>query len=67
MKNILMIGNSFCQRYLRELHGIAAAAGETCRLTSVVAGACILERHWNWCRDGARNYFVLTMDDDGHP
>jgi hypothetical protein len=62
---ILMIGNSFCQRYLHELHGMAAAAGISCRLTSVVAGACILERHWNWCRDGEKHYCVLTMDDDG--
>ena len=63
--NILMIGNSFCQRYLCELYGMAEAAGIPCRLTGVVAGACILERHWNWCRDGERHYCVLTMDRDG--
>lgn len=63
--HILMIGNSFCQRYLQELYGMAAAVGIACRITSVVAGACTLEKHWNWCRDGERHYLVITVDDDG--
>lgn len=63
---ILMIGNSFCMRYLNELYGMAEAVGIPCRITSVVAGACTLEQHWHWCRDGERNYRVITRDADGY-
>lgn len=63
---ILMIGNSFCQNFLHELYGMAAAAGVACRITSVIAGACTLEKHWNWCRDGEHHYTVITLDADGY-
>ena len=63
--NILMIGNSFCQRYYHELYGMARAAGIECRITGVIAGACTLERHWNWCADHEKPYYVPTLDRDG--
>lgn len=66
VRNILMIGNSFCQRYLHELYGMAEAVGIRCRITSVVAGACTLEQHWRWCRDGERHYLVITRDAEGY-
>ena len=63
--NVLMIGNSFCQRYYNELYGMAHAAGIECRITGVIAGACTLEKHWNWCAGGEGHYHVPTLDRDG--
>ena len=62
---ILMIGNSFCQRYYHELYGMAQAAGIRCRITGVISGACTLEKHWNWCAGGEKPYHVPTLDGEG--
>lgn len=62
---ILMIGNSFCQRYYSELYGMAQTVGVECRITGALAGACTLEMHWNWCAGGERHYIVQTQDRDG--
>ena len=63
--DILMIGNSFCQNYSDELYAMAKAAGIKCRITSVVAGACTLEMHWDYYSNEKAMYAVTTYDKNG--
>ena len=62
---ILMIGNSFCQFYIDELYGMARAADIECKIVSVIAGACTLQRHWTWYESNEKNYTMLIFDENG--
>ncbi len=65
VRRILMIGNSFCMNYINELYGMAKTVGVECRITSVIAAACTLVKHWTWCEGGEKHYEVLIRDANG--
>ena len=48
IKNILMIGNSFCTYYPEELYGIAKADGYELVIASLYESGCPVADHWNW-------------------
>lgn len=47
VKNILMIGNSFCYYYVEELAGIAAADGNEIVVANLYKSGCQSAEHWN--------------------
>ena len=56
IKNILMIGNSFCSYYPEELYGIAKAAGYDINVANLYESGCPVKDHWTWLNDHSRNY-----------
>ena len=58
VKNILMIGNSFCTRYLEELYGIAKADGYELVVASLYESGCPVADHWKWIVDGSSEYIL---------
>jgi hypothetical protein len=61
VKNILMIGNSFCYYYPEELYGIANADGYELNIANLYESGCPVKDHWTWLLSGAENYeFYLT-------
>ena len=62
---ILMIGNSFCYYYTRELHGIAKAAGIPLKICNVYYSGCSVKRHREWYENAEARYQFFTTDDDG--
>ena len=48
VKNILMIGNSFCYYFVEELYGIASAAGHEVNVCNLYEAGCSMEEHWTW-------------------
>ena len=56
IKNILMIGNSFCTYYPEELYGIAKAEGYDLNIASLYESGCPVKDHWTWLNDNSRNY-----------
>jgi len=63
--NVLMIGNSFCYYYTRELHGIAKAAGVDMKIYNVYYSGCSLDQHWEWYQNQEAKYEFFTTDDEG--
>ena len=60
IKNILMIGNSFCTYYHEELYGIAKAAGYDLTIASLYESGCPVKDHWTWLNDNSRNYALYV-------
>jgi len=48
VKNVLMIGNSFCYFFVEELYGIASAAGHEVNVSNLYKAGCSMEEHWTW-------------------
>jgi len=62
---LLMIGNSFCYYFVKELHGIAKAAGIDLEVCNVYYSGCTLKQHWTWFEEGAANYRFYITNEDG--
>ncbi len=60
IKNILMIGNSFCTYYPEELYGVAKAAGYELNVVSLYESGCPVKDHWTWLNDNSRNYALYV-------
>ena len=61
VKNILMIGNSFCYYFTEELYGIAKANGQDLVIANLYKSGCNVEEHWKWLNDNSRSYeFYVT-------
>ena len=61
VKNILMIGNSFCYYYVEELAGIAAADGNEIVVANLYKSGCKTKEHWdNYSNETAAYEFYIT-------
>ena len=69
VKNILMIGNSFCYYFVEELVGIAAADGNEIVLANLYKSGCKVQDHWNNYSNGSSAYefFVTNKSGRGKP
>ena len=69
VKNILMIGNSFCFYYVEELAGIAAADGNEIVVANLYKSGCKISEHWNnYTNDtGAYEFYVTNSSGRGKP
>lgn len=67
IKNILMIGNSFCYYFTQELFNIAAADGYDLKVANLYKSGCSVEEHWNWLHDNSENYlfFMVNKENNG--
>lgn len=64
---LLMIGNSFCYYYVKELYGMAKAVGIDMEVCNVYYSGCSLKQHWTWLEEGAANYeFFITNENGRH-
>lgn len=61
VKNILMIGNSFCYYFVEELAGIAAADGNEIVVANLYKSGCKTKEHWdNYSNETAAYEFYIT-------
>ena len=56
VKNLLLIGNSFCYYFTEELYAIAAADGYELNVANLYESGCPVADHWAWLNSGAKNY-----------
>ena len=68
VRNILMIGNSFCYSFVTELYALAAEAGFDPTITNLYKAGCTINEHWLWLTDpaeGADRYSYWITDQNG--
>jgi len=66
VKNILMIGNSFCFYFVEELYGIASAAGYDPTIVNVYEAGCSMEEHWKYyLQMPVSHYDIWQTDSSG--
>jgi len=65
IKNILMVGNSFCYYYVEELYGIASAAGYDLTVANLYESGCRVDEHWSWLQSKSENYSLFVTDRTG--
>ena len=62
IKNILMIGNSFCYYFTQELYNIALADGYELNVANLYKSGCSVKEHWEWLNNGATNYTMHMVN-----
>ena len=65
IKNILMVGNSFCYYYVEELYGIAKADGYELTVANLYESGCYVKEHFLWQNTNAANYQFFITDSKG--
>ncbi len=66
VKNILMIGNSFCYYFVEELYGVASAAGYDPTIVNVYKAGCSMEEHWKYyLQMPVAQYSIWRTDSSG--
>jgi len=65
IRNILMIGNSFCYYYVEELYGIAKADGYELTVANLYESGCYVKEHFLWQNTNAANYQFFITDSKG--
>ena len=63
IKNILMIGNSFCYYYVEELYGIAAADGHQINVANLYKSGCLLSEHWSALQNDSKIFEFYIVSD----
>ena len=56
IKNILMIGNSFCYYFTQELYNIALADGYELNVANLYKSGCSVQEHWTWLNNNSSSY-----------
>ena len=65
IKNILMIGNSFCFYYVEELYGIASADGYDLTVANLYESGCPVSDHWLWLLGNKSMYQFFVTNKTG--
>lgn len=63
VKNVLMVGNSFCYYHVEELYGIAEAAGYDLTIANLYKGGCRIDEHWTWYQFHTAGKYQLFITD----
>ena len=63
VKNILMIGNSFCFYFVEELYGIASAAGYDPTIVNLYEAGCSMEEHWKYYLQMPVSHYAIWQTD----
>ena len=63
VKNILMIGNSFCFYFVEELYGVAAAAGFDPTIVNVYEAGCTMQEHWKYLLSLPVSFYQIYRTD----